>query len=64
MKKQNTAFYSRPSFFIRIPLSLLLVYAASRETGIWTAISIFLIFVSLEFIGMMLSDIYDKLKNV
>ena len=64
MKKQKTAFYSRPSFFIRIPLTLLLTWAVGRETGIWTAFSIFLIFVSLEFIGMMLSDIYDKLKNV
>jgi len=36
---------------IRVVLTLLLIYGAYTETGIWTALNFFLIFIAVEIIG-------------
>ena len=43
-------------FIIRIGLSLLLLYGVYTETGIWTAISMFLCFVALEAHSFILNN--------
>ena len=39
---------------IRIILTLALIYGAYTETGIWTALSLFLIFIGMEIHGYLI----------
>ena len=39
---------------IRYALTLLIIYGAYTETGMWTALSLFLIFMSMEIHGYLM----------
>lgn len=49
--------------FIRWALTLLLIYGAYTETGIFTAISLLLIAIALELQGYINNKIIDYLKG-
>jgi len=47
---------------IGIILSLLLIYGAYTETGIWTAISLLLIYVGIELRSAVIRKIIDRIS--
>ena len=51
---------------IRIILTLLLVYGIYTETGIWTALSLFLVFVGMEVQAYLTGKLrsYLSIKNI
>jgi len=49
---------------VRIVLTLVLIFLVHRETGIWTALCFFLIFISLELFGIAVHYIMKSLKKL
>jgi len=47
---------------IRYVLTLLIIYGAYTETGMWTALSLFLIFMGMEINGYLIGKVIRKLK--
>jgi len=48
------------SMIIRFILTFLLIYGAYTETGIWTALSLFLIFMSVEIQSYLIRKSNEK----
>lgn len=53
----------KPSTIIRLSLTLLLMYGVSTEVGIWTTISIFLIFIHAEATSYNLNLVNQSIKE-
>lgn len=47
---------------IRLIMSLALVYGVFTETGVWTAVSIFLMFVKAEVIAILFKKLLEDVK--
>lgn len=51
------------SFIIRITLTIALIYGVYTETGIWTALSLFLIFANTELQGKFFNEGYQQART-